>query len=296
MLVPHWHRGYIANGYINLASKLQSLVAFHIHTLKHVTIRGIRLEIVDMNDVPAFATLLASSFTQLLKQHQFRALSVGEFPLSGACALIKTFLTTAAYHEQTLYVEGLDEHDLMQYDSYYVYSTSKKGDITSDSDEDTLRPRFTKQRKVAWENCTSAWLHNIPETNTQFKCLDLGHSSSCIYSLLFSLPELKLKKLRMRTQDMTLIPAGTTIKVEHVVFSTQTDTSYKPTISPAHLDKFTISNPVLKKLEFEHPTDECAPGLIPALIHCLSKLYQQGRGLDELVLDSITFYAPFTPA
>ena len=106
---------------------------------------------------------------------------------------------------------------------------------------------------------------------------------------MFSLPELKLKKLRMRTQDMTLVPAGTAIKVEHVVFSTQTDTSYKPTISPAHLEKFTISNPVLKRLEFEHPTDECAPGLIPALIHCLSKLYQQGRGLDELVLDSIMF-------
>ena len=88
---------------------------------------------------------------------------------------------------------------------------------------------------------------------------------------------------------MTLISADTAIKVEHVVFSTQTHTSYKPTISPAHLEKFTISNPVLKRLEFEHPTDECAPGLIPALIHCLSKLYQQGRGLDELVLDSIKF-------
>ena len=98
---------------------------------------------------------------------------------------------------------------------------------------------------------------------------------------------------------MTIVPAGTTIKVEHVIFSTQTNcnasykpykpTSYKPTISPAHLEKFIISNPALKKLEFEHPTDECAPGLIPALIHCLFKLYLQERGLDELVLDSITF-------
>ena len=30
-----------------------------------------------------------------------------------------------------------------------------------------------------------------------------------------------------------------------------------------------------------------APGLIPELFYCLSRLYQQGRGLDELVLDSI---------
>ena len=156
------------------------------------------------------------------------------------------------------------------------------------------RQRITEQRKklpkrIVSLSC-STWLHNIPETNAQFKCLDLGHSSSCIHSQLFSLPELKLKKLRMRTQDMTLISADTAIKVEHVVFSTQTHTSYKPTISPAHLEKFTISNPILKRLEFECPTDEwCTPSLIPALIHCLSKLYQQGRGLNELVLDSDMF-------
>ena len=44
-----------------------------------------------------------------------------------------------------------------------------------------------------------------PETNTQFKCLYLGYSSSIIHSLLFSLPELKLKKLRMRTQTQPLM-------------------------------------------------------------------------------------------
>ena len=69
--------------------------------------------------------------------------------------------------------------------------------------------------------------------------------------------------------------------MEHVVFSTQTDTSYKPTISPAHLEKFVISNLLLKWLEFEHPTDKCAPGLIPALIHCLREFFTTMRHLSH---------------
>ena len=326
-----------------------------------------------------YSTILSSLFTKLLKQPQFHALSVGKSPLSGACALIETFLTTPASHKQTLCVEGLDcdkqdlmerekgedkednstnsedeeeeeeeeeeqeeqnlmerekgedeednstssedeeeeqeEQDLMEREKgedEEDNSTSSEDEeeeeeedqeeSTGESDEDIFvvkrrRITCTKPRKELPERIIrlscSTWSHNIPETNAQFKCLDLGHSSSCIHSLLFSLPELKLKKLRMRTQDMTLVLADTAIKVEHVVFSTQTHTSYKLApvnqISPAHLEKFIISNPVLKRLQFEYPTDECAPGLIPALIHCLSKLYQQGRGLDELVLDSIKF-------
>ena len=315
---------YMTSSYAqSLASKIQSLVEFHMHTLKHVTIQGISfcyargaINVRDYDEdrvetfhgkrevnVPALVTLLSSSFTQLLKQPQFHALSIGKSPLSGACALIETFITTPASHEQSLYVEGIDEQDLTkrkkQDDSNEQDKEEEQEEITSDTDEDIFvvkRQKITKQKKKLPERIKSlsglTWSSDqlcIPETNAQFKCLDLGHSSSCIHSLLFSLPELKLKKLRMRTQDMTLVPAGTAIKVEHVVFSTQSYTSYKPTITPAHLEKFIISNPVLKRLEFEKPTDECAPSLIPALIHCLSKLYQQGRGLDELVLDSIKF-------
>ena len=309
---------YMTSSYAQrLASKIRSLVEFHMHTLKHVTIQGISfcyanraINVRDYDEdrvetfhgkrevnVPALVTLLSSSFTQLLKQPQFCALKVDESPLSGACTLIETFITTPASHEQSLYVEGIDKQDLIKREGEEEEEEEEQEEITSDSDEFVVKRRkITKQKKKLPGRIESlsglTWYCDqlcIPETNTQFKCLDLGHSSSCIHSLLFSLPELKLKKLRMRTQDMTLIPTGTTIKVEHIIFSTQSYTSYKPTISPAHLEKFVISNPVLKKLEFENPTDGCAPGLIPALIHCLSKLYQQGRGLDELVLDSIKF-------
>ena len=192
----------------DLASQLQSLVEFHMHTLKHVTVHY-SIDVQDCNkdrveviDIPAFATLL-SSFTQLSKQPQFCALNVGGSPLSGACALIETFLTTPASHEQTLYVEGLDELDLMERekiedneDSGSENEEEEQEESTGESVEDIFvvkRQRITKQRKklpkrIVSPSC-STWSHNIPETNAQFKCLDLGHSSSCIYSLLFSLPE-----------------------------------------------------------------------------------------------------------
>ena len=127
----------------------------------------------------------------------------------------------------------------------------------------------------------------FPETNIQFKCLDLSLSSDCVYSWLFTLPKLKLKKLRMGTHNINFVPAHAVIHVEHLsfsygkyfidIFNTGTDYSF---ISLAHMEKFVVSNLVLKRLEFEYT----APGLLPALIHCLSLLYQQGRGLEELVL------------
>ena len=42
-----------------------------------------------------------------------------------------------------------------------------------------------------------------------------------------------------------------------------------------------------KRLEFTSPI---SPGLLPALNHCLSVLYQQGRGLEEIILNSVQFY------
>ena len=316
----------------SLAFNLQSIVAFQMNMLQCVTIRGIgfcyddnafdvrdfwedRIETFysdrDVN-VPEYVTLLSSLFTRLLKQPQFRALSVGKSPLSGTCALIETFLTTIASHEQSLYVEGIGKQNVKKEEEEEEKEEKEEEEeeeeevryiFSSDSEEGSpvyhsaKRRKTTKQRKklskITEASTPLTWSHTInlslPETNAQFKCLDVGHSSSYIHSLLFSLPELKLKKLRMRTQDMTLVPTDMVIEVEHVVFSTQTYTSYKPTISQAHLEKFIISNPVLKRLEFEHPTDECAPGLLSALTHCLSKFYQQGRGLEELVLNSLQF-------
>ena len=66
---------------------------------------------------------------------------------------------------------------------------------------------------------------------------------------LFSLPELKLKKLWIRTRDMTLVPEDMTIQVEHVAFNSPVRSSTNtPSISFAHLEKFVVSNPVLSGL------------------------------------------------
>ena len=130
----------------------------------------------------------------------------------------------------------------------------------------------------------------FPETNTQLKCLDLGHSSSIIHWSLFSLPELKLKELRMRRQDKTLILAHTAIKVEHVVFSTQTCTSYKPSRFSGSLGEVFH----LKPVDLLITANECAPCTVLSLqwfTVCPSSTNKRelGRGLDELVLDLIKF-------
>ena len=140
----------------------------------------------------------------------------------------------------------------------------------------------------------------LPETNGLYKCLDLGLSSSGLHSWLFSLPKrLKLKMLSIQAHDLTRVPEDIMIQVEHVAFSPpartgDTPTNYIPAIS---LEKFVISNSVVKRLEFTtsvwrgevYSVHWRSKGLLPALNHCLSVLYQQGRGLEEIILNSVEF-------
>ena len=275
-------------------------------------------------NVSSYRTLLLS-FVQFVKQPQFTHLNVGKSPLPEAYELIKVFLFTPAVHEQSLTIEAssersvptmeeLEEEDEEEEEGEEEEENENDDEKNEDMamEEETIETDSTleeesRKRQLKTEpseipskkimkpdsplESSSFPDQPLPETNAQYKCLDLGLSSSCVYSWLFTLPELKLKKLRMRTQDMTIVPADMVIQVEHVAFTTETHfyTSYKPTISPAHLEKFVVSNSAIKRLEFTEPTDECAPGLIPALNHCLSTLYQQGRGLEELVLKFVEF-------
>ena len=92
----------------------------------------------------------------------------------------------------------------------------------------------------------------------------------------------------MLTPDMALVSADMVIQVEHVVYQAR----YKPnmpTIKFAHLEKLVVTNPVLKRLEFRVRDGRFIAGLLPALNHCLSVLYQQGRGLEEIILSSVQF-------
>ena len=86
----------------------------------------------------------------------------------------------------------------------------------------------------------------------------------------------------MKTLDMSIVPEDLVIQVEHVVFTL--DNSKKPGISSAHLEKFVISNPAIKQLEFIEPADG---SFLPMLNHCLRELNQQDRGLEELILTAV---------
>ena len=180
-----------------------------------------------------------------------------------------------------------------EYKLYYEDSDDEE-ESENDNEEDEIPRKRQKRETQAQANTripksVSLLDQPLPETNSQFKCLDLGMSSSCVHTWLFSLQEIKLKRLNLRTQDITLVPAGLKVQVEHVSFSTKTFTSYRPTISPAHLEIFTTSNPALKTLEFRNPVNECVPGLLSALTHCLYKLNKEQRALEQLRLNQVNF-------
>ena len=305
----------------HIASVTQSIVAYQMQTLRSVTIRGLGFCYSDDYDekdvfvrsagpshkqnviVPAYTTLL-SLLTQLLKQPQFQALNINKTPFRAERELIVTFLTTPTTHEQSLSIEGKDEEEEKS-QSVSEEKEKETQEVAEDSQIETNMVNETRKRhdtietseippKKVTKPIFSPLIfpsQPLPETNVQYKCLDLVLSSSGLHSWLFSFPELKLKKLTIRTLDMTLVPADMVIEVEHVAFSTQTKftPNCKSFITPAHLEKFVVTNPVLKRLEFRTLNGKSTPGLLPALNHCLSVLYQQGRGLEEIILNSVQF-------
>ena len=283
-------------------------------------------------------TALLLSLNELLKQSQFENLSIDKAPFKAACELIMTFLTTPTTHKQTLRLESkegqadkpivsdeeTDDDEIETNIRTTITNRSRKrcGLIKNLActigpkkahiiDEQGLSPIMPRCQRLADMIQTNLYQipperamplsypnHPFPETNSQYKCLDLGLSSSGLHFWLFSLPELKLKKLSIRTQDMVLVPAEVVIQVEHIAFISQVEYNafcpytmayIMPTIESSHLEKFVVSNTALKRLEFTTPVSMHTSGLLPALNHCLSVLYQQGRGLEEIILNSIQF-------
>lgn len=190
---------------------------------------------------------LLSTLALFLREPQVHSLSITGFEMPEVYKVIETFLSTPVTHEQSLTVE-MGEY------------------------EDKINEQV------------SSLSQPLPATNGQFKCLDLGHSSSRTHTWLFNLPELKLKSLNMRTQDLPLVPMELAVQVDHVTFTSQHYFhSYTPTaISALCLDKFIVSNPALKTLEFNAADDHQTPGVFQALNHCLSKLVKEEKRLEEL--------------
>ena len=292
----------------SISSATKAIIDYQLHNLTTVSINGLgfcygslsappetRLDHLGKQNVNTceYKNLL-SSLVDLLKQPQLTSLSIIKSPLPEGYELIKTFLFTPTSHEQSLEITATDYEEFdKEYKQYYEDSDDEE-ESDSDNEKDEIPRKRQKCETQAQANTqipksVSLLDQPLPETNSQFKCLDLGMSSSCVHTWLFSLQEIKLKRLNLRTQDITLVPAGLKVQVKHVSFSTKTFTSYRPTISPAHLETFTISNPALKTLEFSNPVSECVPGLLSALTQCLDKLNKEQRSLEQLCLNKVNF-------
>ena len=245
-------------------------------------------------NVPDYRKLL-TLLVEFIKQPQFTELTVIKSPLPEGFELILAFLCTPASHEQSLTIEASSQRS--------VEEAEDDDDEEEEDEENWIVNEYTieEQKKGTFETPPSKKCkfnsplkppcfpsQPLPLTNPQYKCLDLGQSSDCVYSWLFNqLPELKLKSLKMKTLDMTIVPADMVILVEHIAFTLDYchRTADRPIISSAHLEKFVIANPAIKLLEFKNDWDmENVTSVLPALNHCLLKLDQQGRGLEELIL------------
>ena len=295
----------------SISSATKAIIDYQLHNLKTVTVNGLgfcydrlsaspetRLEHLGKQNVNSrkYRTLL-STLVDLLKQPQLTSLSITKSPLPEGYELIETFLFIPTSHEQSLEVTAIDYEEFdKEYNKIYGDSDKESEDLDDEDESDDEDEKIPPKRPKTQANAQSLSLPShplpsqpLPETNSQFKCLDLGISSSCVYAWLFSLQEIKLKRLVLKTQDITLVPEGLKVQVEHVSFSTEIFSSYRPTISPAHLEIFTISNPALKTLEFSNPVNECVPGLLSALTHCLNKLNKEQRSLEQLRLNQVNF-------
>ena len=214
------------------------------------------------------------SLTHLLKQPQFESLEVHRSSFQAACELIKTFLTTPTTDEQTLFFGDIDKE---KKNSPKMKKRKKRGN----------KGPPKKAIKLASPSTISYPSQPLPETNTQYKCLGLGMCCSDIHFWLLNLPELRLKKLTIATEYVALVHEDIAIQVEHVVFYTQDRRSDNmQTIESVHLEKFVVSNTALKRLEFFYQVDKF---IFPALNHCLSLLCQQGRGPEEIIVNSFQF-------
>jgi len=297
----------------SISSAAKAIIDYQLHNLKTVTVHGLgfcygslsapfetRLDHLGKRNVNTrkYKNLL-SSLVDLLKQPQLTSLSIMETPLPEGYELIKMFLFTPTSHEQSLEITAIDYEEFdKEYKEYYEDSDDEEESESDDEEDEIPRKRqkceIQTQAKTQIPKSVSLFDQPLPETNSQFKCLDLGMSSSCVHTWLFSLQEIKLKRLKLRTQDITLVPAGLKIQVEHVSFSIKT--SYRPTISPAHLEIFTISNPALKTLELSNHISERVPGLLSALTQCLDKLNKEQRSLEQLRLNQVNFAIEYKDA
>ena len=208
---------------------LRSIVTFQINLLCMVTLQDIDScsNDVDANRIDhSEYNAPLSVLNQFLKQPQFRAFAVFRASYRVACELIVTFLTTATMHEQSLSIGGRNK------------------------EKENLDKLLNDRCKHTLTACVCMFPSQpLPETNGQYKCLDLQQSYCDIHTwLLFSLPELKLKKLTIATQYMPLAPGDMVIQVEHVAFVGEDENLHK--IFSAHLKKFIMSNIALKRLEF----------------------------------------------
>ena len=253
----------------SISTAIKAIVDFQLHNLTRVTVEGLGF-CKENVIIPEYKSLL-SSLSDLLKQPQACSVRVTRSPLSETFQLIETFLTTPATHKQSLEIAAIDLEEQRMLQKCEVFQPRPEGAPIASRVKCGL-PLSRIQPSLS---------------NVSFKRLNMAPScysvncniSTCkAYNWLFQFsPELRLNELTMTLRHLNLVPMDIVLQIERVCFSGE---YHGPTISPAHLARYIVSNTALKQLVF---IDNYA-GVIPALNHCLNELIQEGRGPDVIQL------------
>ena len=288
----------------DIASNISTIVAFQMHNLKHVTVHHLgshydRLE----HDWDSLSDRmirqirrqrranfqeykqLLSLLVRYVKQSQMQSLDIDECPSPEAYQLIEAFLCTSTSIEQQLTIWVVDESD----------HEKPKATKWAENKEKKEQAQVDFHDLIKDTGLIPPISQPIPESSTQFKCLDMhimSHSHS--FAWLLNLPELKLKRLSFSAHYLPLVSPHIDVQVQHITFNFFGELFgfCNTEIFPNHLEKFITSNQALKSLVIVNPTSESDPWgsrIYPALNHCLSTLCRQGRKLDEIHMKSVDF-------
>ena len=248
-----------------ISYKFLQIVRFQMSHLKCMTVDFKLLE-CPKTEFQVNQLELCNLILAFPKQHQFQSLHVVNCPLPLACSLIEIFLITPATREQHLTIEVEESKGF--YEDIYEDS----------SDEERLKTEYDNHYPIYGRDLTPHISQPLPESSAQFKCLKVLDISGLFRVWLSNLSELKLKSLVLCDSHIPLIPPHIVVQVAHIALRITKNSLFKSTIFQNHFEKFLISNSALKTLEILRPRNF----FYPVLNHCLLKLYQQGRKLEEV--------------
>ena len=248
----HGYRHFKKSSYADKLSKIaKSIIENKLASIKRLTISGFYFY------CEIYHSMLRKSLVQFVQSPQFCSLTVDDAPDKKCRDLVIAFLCVPTSHEQEL-------------------SISLQDDIESSNLE------YFKNAKVP---------EDLPETNLQFKSLDLGKHHSQLAQHIVRFPYLNLKRLSISASN--LFAAISKNNIASVQLYIKCKQGQPVPIEADKLDLFVCQNPSLTNLTFSFSNysrgQKRPPSLFLVINSCLKKLLGKNHLLSEIELNGVRF-------